>query len=59
MEKVAEFLRHASQCLDMARKQSDEDLRDQLSEVAHQWTLLAGAREEFVRTHHSINKSPL
>ena len=49
MQKVAEFLAHANECLSIAARVSDEKTRDQLTELAQKWTHLAVEREKFLK----------
>ena len=49
MEKVAEFLKEAQECLAMARRARDEGRSDQLLLLAEQWAQLASERENMLR----------
>ena len=46
MDQVDEFLRHADECLQAARKQRNPVLKEQFLELARQWSLLAAAHEQ-------------
>jgi hypothetical protein len=49
LDKVAEFLKEANECMAMARRATDGHRRDQLLLLAQKWTQLAAAREKMVR----------
>ncbi len=49
MQHVAEYLQHAGECLSMASSARSERLREQLVELAKQWTVLAAQREQLLR----------
>jgi len=48
MERVAEYLNNASECLFMADK-ANEPLRSRLLELSRVWTRLAADRENFLK----------
>jgi hypothetical protein len=48
MERVAEYLNNASECLVMADK-ANEPLRSRLLELSRVWTRLAADRENFLK----------
>ena len=50
MKRVAEFLRHAEECLSIAARASNAKIRSELEELAHGWIQLAGEREKFLRS---------
>jgi hypothetical protein len=49
MNQLAEFLKHAHECLAMAAKTRNADDRAQLETLARHWKLLAAERESFLR----------
>lgn len=57
MDQVSEFLHNGHECLRMARRQSNEAIRDQFTELARQWSQLAAARQEFIRTLEKANRN--
>jgi hypothetical protein len=49
LDKVAEFLKEAKECMAMAGRATDGHRRDQLLLLAEKWTQLASAREKMLR----------
>jgi hypothetical protein len=50
MQKIAEFINHANECLTLAAGASDEKMRDQLTDLAQKWMDLAAEREKFLKS---------
>ena len=48
MQKVDEFLRHAEDCRSMAMRAASESIREQLLNLAEQWTSLASERKRIL-----------
>ena len=49
MDQALDYLRHAEQCMEQARKEHDPKKQEDLLELAYQWTMLAVGREELLK----------
>lgn len=49
MELVFEYLRNASDCLELSRQQPSESMREQFLVLARWWLSLATAREQTLK----------
>jgi len=49
MELVAEYIRKASECLDLAQQQTNEHMREEFLLLARWWFSLAAAREKMLK----------
>lgn len=56
MELVFEFLRKASECLELSRQQPGESMREQFLVIARWWLSLAAAREQTLKFRANSEK---
>ena len=58
MKTVAEYLHHAEECDDLARRAKSPEERDMIAGMAKTWRVLATQREQQIKIQATIDAMP-